>query len=63
MRSSASGSSAFLWSYDDSGGSYDHVVPPKVDECGFGYRAPALLVSPYAKQGYVDNTTWPSRRV
>ncbi len=57
MRSSAWDSSAFLWSYDDWGGWYDHVVPPKVDKYGFGYRAPALLVSPYAKQGYVDNTT------
>jgi phospholipase C len=57
MRSSAWDSSAFLWSYDDWGGWYDHVVPPQVDKYGYGYRAPALLVSPYAKKGYVDNTT------
>ncbi|WP_392544389.1 phospholipase C [Oryzobacter telluris] len=57
MRSSAWSTSAFLWTYDDWGGWYDHVVPPQVDEFGYGYRAPALLVSPYARQGHVDSTT------
>ena len=57
MHSTAWPSSAFLWSWDDWGGWYDHVVPPKVDEYGYGYRAPALLVSPYAKKGYIDSTT------
>ena len=50
-------SSAFLWSYDDWGGFYDHVAPPQIDEAGYGFRVPALLVSPYAKKGYVDHTT------
>ena len=49
-------SSAFLWTYDDWGGWYDHVPPPQVDEHGYGFRVPALLVSPYAKQGYIDST-------
>jgi phospholipase C len=49
-------SSVFLWSYDDWGGWYDHVVPPTVDDWGYGMRVPALLVSPYAKQGYIDST-------
>jgi phospholipase C len=57
MTSSAWDSSAFLWSYDDWGGWYDHVKPPKVDTYGYGFRAPALLVSAYAKRGYVDHTT------
>ena len=57
MRSSAWNSSAFFWSYDDWGGWYDHVKPPKVDEFGYGFRVPALLVSSYAKRGYVDHTT------
>lgn len=57
MRSSAWESSAFLWTYDDWGGWYDHVVPPQVDEYGYGYRAPALLVSPYAKRGHIESTT------
>jgi phospholipase C len=57
MRSSYWKSSAFIWSYDDWGGWYDHVKPPRVDRWGYGFRAPALLVSPYAKRGYVDHTT------
>jgi phospholipase C len=56
MRSSAWDSSAFMWSYDDWGGFYDHVPPPAVDEFGYGFRVPALLVSPYARQGFVDST-------
>jgi phospholipase C len=56
MRSSAWHSSAFMWTYDDWGGWYDHVPPPAVDEFGYGFRAPALLVSPYAKRGHVDST-------
>ena len=56
MRSSAWETSAFTWTYDDWGGWYDHVKPPQVDEFGFGFRAPALLVAAYAKQGYIDST-------
>ena len=50
-------SSAFLLSYDDWGGWYDHVRPPQIDGFGYGFRVPALLVSPYARHGYVDHTT------
>jgi phospholipase C len=49
-------SSAFMWSYDDWGGWYDHVRPPAVDSRGYGFRVPALLVSAWAKRGYVDST-------
>lgn len=56
-QSSAWSSSAFMWSYDDWGGFYDHVPPPQIDEFGYGFRVPALLVSPYAKKGYIDHTT------
>jgi phospholipase C len=49
-------SSAFMWSYDDWGGWYDHVAPPAVDDRGYGFRVPALLVSAWAKRGYVDST-------
>lgn len=56
MRSSSWSSSAFMWSYDDWGGWYDHVKPPVVDSFGYGFRAPALLVSAYARQGVVDHT-------
>jgi phospholipase C len=44
-------SSALLWSYDGSGGWYDHVKPP----AGRGLRVPALLVSPYAARGAVQH--------
>jgi phospholipase C len=57
MRSSAWPSSAFTWTYDDWGGWYDHVKPPQVDASGYGFRAPALLVSPFAKRGYVSHET------
>jgi phospholipase C len=50
-------SSAFIWSYDDWGGWYDHVPPPQVDAYGYGFRVPALLVSAYAKRGHIDSTT------
>ncbi len=56
MQSSAWSSSAFLITYDDWGGWYDHVVPPQVDQYGYGFRVPAMLVSPYARQGYIDST-------
>ena len=50
-------SSAFIWTYDDWGGWYDHVKPPRVDKLGYGFRVPALLVSPYARRGHIDHTT------
>ena len=57
MDSSSWRSSAFLLAYDDWGGWYDHVKPPQVDNFGYGFRVPAILVSPYARQGFVDSTT------
>jgi phospholipase C len=63
MRSEAWKSSAFMWTYDGWGGWYDHVKPPRVDGYGYGFRAPALLVSPYAKEGYVDSTTLDSTSI
>jgi phospholipase C len=57
QQSSAWSSSAFTWTYDDWGGWYDHVRPPQVDRYGYGFRAPALLVSPYARTGYIDHHT------
>ena len=56
MQSDAWNSSAFLITYDDWGGWYDHVPPPQVDEYGYGFRVPALLVSPYARKGHIDHT-------
>ncbi|MDF2461703.1 MAG: hypothetical protein K0S68_1106, partial [Candidatus Saccharibacteria bacterium] len=56
MKSSAWSTSALMWTYDGWGGWYDHVPPPRVDSRGYGFRVPALLVSPYAKRGVVDHT-------
>ena len=58
MRSSSWKSSAFMWQYDDWGGWYDHVKPPQVDAHGYGFRTPALLVSPYAKRGHIESSTF-----
>jgi len=55
-RSAAWRSSAFMWTYDSSGGWYDHVKPPNVEEGRVGLRVPALLVSPFARRGVVDST-------
>lgn len=49
-------SSALMWSYDGSGGWYDHVRPPHVGSAALGLRVPALLVSPYARKGQVNHT-------
>ncbi|MGI9658819.1 MAG: alkaline phosphatase family protein, partial [Gaiellaceae bacterium] len=57
MTSDSWESSAFMWTYDDWGGWYDHVKPPKVDKFGYGFRVPALMVSPYARRGHIDSTT------
>jgi phospholipase C len=48
-------STAVFVAWDDWGGFYDHVVPPRVDQNGYGLRVPGFLVSPYAKRGYVDH--------
>jgi phospholipase C len=49
-------SSALLWSYDSSGGWFDHVRPPRTDHTVLGFRVPALLVSAYARHGQVNHT-------
>jgi phospholipase C len=46
---------AIFLSWDDWGGFYDHVVPPSVDPLGYGFRVPGLLISPYARRGFVDH--------
>jgi phospholipase C len=48
-------STAIFVSWDDWGGFYDHVRPPAVDENGYGLRVPGLVISPYARKGFVDH--------
>ncbi|HXX54563.1 MAG TPA: alkaline phosphatase family protein [Methanoregula sp.] len=50
-------STAIFLAWDDWGGFYDNVVPPKVDQNGYGIRVPALVISPYARAGYIDHQT------
>jgi len=47
---------AIIITYDENGGQWDHVAPPTVDKWGPGTRVPALIISPYAKKGYIDHT-------
>lgn len=50
-------STAIFITWDDFGGWYDHVVPPQIDAMGAGFRVPLIVVSPYARHGYVSHTT------
>ena len=57
MKSKEWSSTAIFLSWDDWGGFYDQVVPPSVDENGYGLRVPGIVISPYARQGYIDHQT------
>ena len=48
-------STAIFLTWDDWGGFYDHVAPPQVDGYGFGPRVPLIVISPYARQGYISH--------
>jgi phospholipase C len=49
---------AVIITYDENGGRWDHVTPPKVDQWGPGTRVPAIVISPYARPHYVDHTQY-----
>lgn len=49
---------AVIITYDENGGFWDHVAPPLKDRWGPGTRVPAIIVSPYAKRGFVDHTEY-----
>jgi hypothetical protein len=55
MQSKDWSSTAIFLSWDDWGGFYDHVRPPKVDANGYGLRVPGIVISPYARRGYIDH--------
>jgi phospholipase C len=48
-------STAVFVAWDDWGGWYDHVTPPFVDKMGPGFRVPVLVISPWARHGYVSH--------
>ena len=48
-------STAIFLAWDDWGGFYDHVVPPSVDANGYGLRVPGIVISPFARRGFIDH--------
>jgi hypothetical protein len=51
-------STAIVLTWDDYGGFYDHVAPPQEDGFGEGFRVPTLVISPWAKPGFIDHTPY-----
>jgi phospholipase C len=49
---------AIVITYDEHGGRWDHVAPPRIDRWGPGTRVPAIVVSPYARKHFVDHTPY-----
>lgn len=48
---------AILITWDDWGGWYDHVAPTIINSYEYGFRVPMIVISPYARQGYVSHVT------
>ncbi len=57
MKSPDWSSTAIFLTWDDWGGFFDHVKPPTIDQNGYGLRVPGIVISPYAKVGYIDHQT------
>ena len=51
-------SSIIIITYDENGGLWDHAEVPKVDRWGLGTRIPAIIISPFAKKGFIDHTQY-----
>ena len=56
MRSDAWKDTVIILTWDDYGGFYDHVAPPSVDQFGYGPRVPTLVISPFARPGFICHT-------
>jgi phospholipase C len=56
--SSAWPGAAYILTYDESGGFFDHVVPPQLDAYGLGPRVPAWVISPFAKPAHIESTIY-----
>ena len=57
-QSSAWSSSAYIITYDEAGGYFDHVAPKQLDAYGLGIRVPTWVISPYAKPGHLEGTLY-----
>jgi phospholipase C len=51
-------STLIVLTWDDFGGFYDHVPPPRISPLYYGPRVPAIFISPYARSHYIDHTTY-----
>jgi phospholipase C len=49
---------AIIVTYDENGGFWDHVGPPTIDKWGPGTRVPTIIISPFARMGFIDHTTY-----
>ncbi|HZT95502.1 MAG TPA: alkaline phosphatase family protein [Chloroflexota bacterium] len=58
MRGPDWSSTVIVLAWDDFGGFYDHVAPPRLSYDGFGPRVPGIIISPYSRPGYVDHATY-----
>jgi phospholipase C len=58
QNSSAWSSSAYIITYDESGGYFDHVAPPQLDAYGLGFRVPTWVISPFAKKSHLESTLY-----
>jgi phospholipase C len=55
--------SIVIVTFDENGGYWDHVPPPRIDRWGPGVRVPTVIISPYAKKGFIDHTTYDSTAI
>jgi phospholipase C len=58
MQSQFWASSAYVLTYDEAGGFFDHVPPPVFDAYGAGIRVPTWVISPFAKPGHLEATLY-----
>jgi phospholipase C len=58
LASPAGKNTVIIVTYDENGGFWDHVPPPFIDSWGPGTRVPTIVISPFAKKGFVDHTQY-----
>ena len=58
MQSSAWPTSAYIHTYDEGGGYFEHVAPKQLDAFGLGIRVPTWVISPWAKPGHLEPTVY-----